>query len=241
MNSLLSNRFRFDTFIRGNSNLHAHSAAIKISNYPGVYNPLYIYGDAGIGKTHLAQATAHHIQKANDNISLMHIEPLDFYSEFTYALENNMVSELQEKYLSNDLLIFKNIQSYENKINMQCALFYLIKKIINKKKQIIITANKLPYDLNNFDNEIVAYLKNGLLIEIKAPDLPLRVKYIHYKSRETGSKIDPEVIDVAANKISSSMRALESAVLKLNAFRDFYGNDLTISKAIECIKVFFDE
>ena len=220
--------YTFDDFIEGPSNQFVKSAAIGVANRPGKhYNPLFIYGGVGLGKTHLLHSIGHHIQQNNKKLRVQCITTEEFINELVDNLKNKTVEKLKRFYRSQvDVLLVDDIQFLEHRLNFEEELCSTFEALINQNKQIVITSDKPPSQLK-LSERITARLGWGLVANVGVPDLETRVAILQHKAEQKGLAIKNEVAFFIAEHIYNNVRQLEGAVNKLNAHCKLLNLDIT--------------
>ena len=207
--------YRFDNFVNGPSNDHAYAAAVCISENPGkAYNPLYIYGGTGLGKTHLLYAIANKIKKEFPKYKIIYIDGNDFVSEYVSGLRNKNMSRFEEKFYNADVLLVDDIQYISNKPGIMDEFFNTFNKLYKKKKQIVITSDLPPkeFDLNE---RLISRFVQGLSFGIDPPEVETRLAILQNKQEKDNVKIDYKVLEFIAFNVSNNVRELENAYNKV--------------------------
>ncbi|GAB1371003.1 chromosomal replication initiator protein DnaA [Candidatus Kapaibacterium sp.] len=233
----LNPKYSFDNFIIGESNQLASSAALSISQNPGKtrFNPLVIYGETGLGKTHLAQAIGNYISKNSPRLRVLYTDSERFTLEFVNAVQNNKVAEFSKFYRSIDVLIVDDIQFLSGKDKTQDNFFHTFNSLYQAGKQIILTSDKPPRDLKSVDDRLVSRFQCGLITDIKAPDFEMRMAIIMKKSKDEGIEIPLDVVEYLARNIKTCIRDLEGAIISLIARVTFDKKPISIELAKEII------
>lgn len=215
----LNPKYTLDNFITGDSNQLASSAARAISENPGKtkFNPLVIYGETGLGKTHLVQAIGNHIAKNFPRLRVLYTDCDRFTIEFVNAIQNNKVSEFSKFYRSIDVLIVDDIQFLSGKERTQDNFFHTFNSLFHAGKQIILTSDKPPRDLNQIDDRLISRFQWGLITDVKAPDFEMRMAILQKKSSDEGIELPIDVIEYMARHIKTNVRDLEGAIIGLIA------------------------
>lgn len=228
--------YTFDTFIEGRSNEFALACCKSVAKRCGEtpvpeYNPLFIYGTSGMGKTHLVTAIINTVRDKHPDYKIIYITSENFGNEFIKALNARRMTDFHEKYRSIDLFIIEDVQFFVGKERMQEELFHTFHKLHQDGKQIVITADKAPKELQNLDSRIMTRIEGGLIADISAPDYETRLAIISRKSELLDLKLSIEVAEFIANRLKSNIRQLEGAVMRLKALTHFSGSPITISMA----------
>ena len=236
----LNPKYTFDTFVVGSSNKFAHAAALAVAESPGkVYNPLFIYGGAGLGKTHLMHSIAHFIIEQNPDMKVLYVTSETFTNELIDAIRNGnntAISSFREKYRSVDVLLIDDIQFIIGKEATQEEFFNTFNDLHGAKKQIIISSDKPPKEIETLEARLRSRFEWGILADISMPDYETRVAILKKKEESEGYNIDDKVIDYIANNIKSNIRELEGALNKLIALSNLENREITVELAEEALK-----
>lgn len=239
-NANLNSRYTFDSFVVGSSNDLAHAACVAVAELPGEqYNPLYIYGGAGLGKTHLMQSVAHFILEQNRNTKIRYVTSETFINEFVDSIRNkNNISpaEFRKKYRELDVLLIDDIQFLIGKEGTQEEFFHTFNTLYDNRKQIIIASDKPPKDIDNLEERLRSRFEVGLIVDIQMPDVETRMAILRKKEELEGYNIDNEVIKYIADNIKSNVRELEGALTKVVAKSRLVKQPITLSLAEELLK-----
>ncbi len=233
--------YTFDTFIEGRSNEFALACSKSVAKNCGtkavtVYNPLFIYGPSGMGKTHLITAIANEVKKNHPDFNVVNITSEVFGNALINALNTNLISDFHEKYRNADILLIDDIQFFAHKERMQEEFFHTFYKLYQEGKQIVITSDKPPRELVTLEERLRTRFEGGLIADISAPDYETRLAIINRKSELLELKMPSEVAEFMANRLKSNIRQLEGAVLKLKALNHLAGSPITISMAQSVIR-----
>ena len=230
-------QFTFDNFVVGPSNRFAHSAAIAVSKTPGqVYNPLFIYGPPGLGKTHLLYAIANGIRKENPNANIVYIKGDQFTNELIDAIKNGKNIEFRSKYREADLFLVDDIQFIAGKESTQEEFFHTFNKLYEEHKQIVLTSDRKPDDMLTLEERLRSRFLWGLIADINPPDYETRMAIIQNKAKQLGLILSDDVCNYIAINITSNVRQIEGTVKKILAYRDLNNMPLdlpNISRAID--------
>jgi len=230
-------QFSFDNFVVGPSNRFAHGAAIAVSNTPGqVYNPLFIYGPAGVGKTHLLYAIANGIRKQNPDAKIVYIKGDQFTNELIAAIQSGKNIEFRSKYREADLFLIDDIQFIAGKESTQEEFFHTFNKLYEEHKQIVMTSDRKPSDMLTLEDRLKTRFEWGLLADIQPPDYETRMAIIKTKATSLGLELPDDVCNYIAVNVTNNVRQIEGTVKKILAYRDL--NDMPldlphISRAID--------
>ena len=230
-------QFNFDNFIVGPSNRFAHGAALAVSNHPGdVYNPLFIYGPPGVGKTHLLYAIANGIRKQNPEAKIVFIRGEQFTIDLIEAIKTGKNIEFRSKYREADLFLIDDVQFIAGKESTQEEFFHTFNKLYEEHKQIVMTSDRKPSDMATLEDRLRTRFEWGLLADIQPPDYETRMAIIKNKAMQLGLELSPEICNYIANNITNNVRQIEGTVKKIKAYRDLNNMELTlenISRAID--------
>ena len=239
-NANLNSRYTFDSFVVGSSNDLAHAACVAAAELPGEqYNPLYIYGGAGLGKTHLMQSVAHFILQQNRNAKIRYVTSETFINEFVDSIRNkNNISpaEFRKKYRELDVLLIDDIQFLIGKEGTQEEFFHTFNALYDNRKQIIIASDKPPKDIDNLEERLRSRFEVGLIVDIQMPDVETRMAILRKKEELEGYNIDNEVIKYIADNIKSNVRELEGALTKVVAKSRLVKQPITLTLAEDLLK-----
>jgi chromosomal replication initiator protein len=234
----LNPSYVFENFIRGESNQLAAAAAIAIAENPGKtkYNPLVIYGNTGLGKTHLVQAIGNRAQQLHRNIRVFYTNSERFTMEYVNAIQNGKVNEFANFYRSIDILVVDDIQFFSGKEKTQDNFFHTFNALHQSGKQIILTSDKPPKDIHGVDDRLISRFQWGLTADVQPPDYEMRLAILQRKAADEGTQLPGEVIEYLARNITSSVRELEGCLISLLAKVSLDGRELTIDLAREVVK-----
>ena len=239
-NANLNPRYTFDSFVVGANNNLAHAASLAVAESPGeIYNPLFIYGGVGLGKTHLMHSIGHFILKNNPKAKVLYVTSEKFTNELIDAIRNkNNISttEFREKYRTNDVLLIDDIQFIIGKESTQEEFFHTFNSLYEAKKQIIISSDKPPKDIETLEERLRSRFEWGLTVDIQSPDYETRMAILRKKEELEGYNIDNEVIKYIATNVKSNIRELEGALTKIVALSKLNKKDITIELAEEALK-----
>ena len=233
-------QFSFESFVVGPSNRFANGAAIAVTNNPGqVYNPLFIYGTAGVGKTHLLYAIANGIRKANPNVNIVYIKGDQFTNELIDAIKSGKNIEFRSKYREADLFLIDDIQFIAGKESTQEEFFHTFNKLYEEHKQIVMTSDRKPSDMVTLEDRLKTRSEWGLLADIQPPDYETRMAIIKNKAHSLGLDLNDEVCNYIAVNVTSNVRQIEGTVKKIMAYRDLNNMPLDLPNVSRAISDMF--
>ena len=236
----LNPKYTFDTFVVGSNNNLAHAAALAVAESPGeIYNPLFIYGGVGLGKTHLMHAIAHFILKNTPDAKILYVTSETFTNELIDAIRNKnntTTTEFREKYRNNDVLLIDDIQFIIGKESTQEEFFHTFNTLYESKKQIIISSDKPPKEIETLEERLRSRFEWGLTVDIQSPDYETRMAILRKKEELEGYNIDNEVITYIATNIKSNIRELEGALTKVMAYSRLNKCEINLKMADEALK-----
>ncbi|MDA3843301.1 MAG: chromosomal replication initiator protein DnaA [Candidatus Kapabacteria bacterium] len=233
----LNPRYTLDSYISGESNQLAHSAAQAISNKPGStrFNPFVLYGETGLGKTHLVQGIGNYIIEKRKDLRVLYTTSEQFTMEFVNAIKNNSSSDFVNYYRSIDVLIVDDIQFFSGKERTQDNFFHTFNALHQAGKQLILTSDRPPRDLSNVDDRLISRFQWGLIADIQAPDFEMRMAILMKKSQDEGMELPHDVNEYIARHVKSSIRELEGTLISLLAKVTLDGRTLDLDLAKEVV------
>jgi len=235
--SRLFSAFTFDNLVVGKANDLARAAAVQVANNPGgAYNPLFIYGGAGLGKTHLIHAIGNTILAENPEKIVRYVHAEDYYSDVVRAYQQKSFDTFKRMYRTLDVLLLDDVQFFNGKNRSQEEFFFLFNALIEARKQIIITCDTYPKDINGLDDRLVTRFDWGLTVQIEPPELEMRVAILKKKAEAEGLQLDDEVAFFIAKHLRSNVRELEGALKKVLAYSSFHGRIIALDLAKEALK-----
>ncbi len=236
-NSNLNPFYTFESFVVGNNNRFAHSAALAVAESPGEeYNPLFIYGGVGLGKTHLMHSIAHFIQSHQPHLKVLYVSSETFTNELIDAIRNGnntSMNRFREKYRNIDVLLIDDVQFIIGKESTQEEFFHTFNELHVAKKQIIISSDRPPKEMETLEERIRSRFEWGLLADIGSPDYETRMAILRQKEEQDGFHLDDEILNYIAINIKSNIRELEGALNKLIAYSNLVQSDITLEIAIK--------
>jgi chromosomal replication initiator protein len=227
----------FDTFVTGKANQLAHAAAIQVAETPGVaYNPLFIYGGVGLGKTHLLQSIGNLVHKQNPQAKVCYIHATNYISGVVRAFQTKNFDEFKQFYNSLDLLLIDDIQFIADKPGTQQEFFYTLNSLIDTNKQVVITCDTFPKEISGIEPRLTSRFTCGLTVAIEPPGLEMRVAILLQKTAASGTPITEDIAFFIAKHVRSNVRELEGALNRIEAFARFHRRPITIDLAKEALK-----
>jgi len=229
--------FNFDNFVSGRANQLARAAALQIANNPGVaYNPLFVYGGVGLGKTHLLQAIGNTVRQANPDARISYIHANDYVDDVVKAYLNKQFDDLKRRYMSLDLLLIDDIQFLAKKDRTQEEFFYVFNSLIENKKQIVITCDTFPKEISGLDDRLKSRFAWGLTVAVEPPELEMRVAILLAKAQAENTKLEENVAFFIAKQVRSNVRELEGALKRVIAFSRFHEKPITLELVKEALR-----
>lgn len=229
--------FTFDTFVSGRANQLARAAALQIAENPGhAYNPLFIYGGVGLGKTHLLQAIGNSVLQHNPTAHINYIHANDYVDDVVKAYLNKQFDDLKRRYMSLDLLLIDDIQFLAKKDRTQEEFFYVFNSLIENKKQIVITCDTFPKEITGLDDRLKSRFAWGLTVAVEPPELEMRVAILLAKAQAEAIRLDENVAFFIAKQVRSNVRELEGALKRVIAFSRFHEKPITLELVKEALR-----
>ncbi|MFW2336917.1 MAG: chromosomal replication initiator protein DnaA [Candidatus Nanopelagicales bacterium] len=231
----LNIKYTFDTFVAGTSNRFAHAAAVAVAEQPAkAYNPLFIYGGSGLGKTHLLHAIGHYTKTLFKGTHVRYISSEEFTNEFINSIRDDKAASFQRRYRDIDVLLVDDIQFLSGKVQTQEEFFHTFNTLHNANKQIVITSDLPPKQLPDFEDRMRSRFEWGLITDVQPPDLETRIAILRKKSTQERLVAPAEVLEYIASKISTNIRELEGALIRVTAFASLNQQpvDLAITEAV---------
>lgn len=228
--------FTFDSFIVGSSNKFAHAASLAVAANPGgAYNPLFIYGNSGLGKTHLLYAIRNEIHRTNPEKVIVYVKGDDFTNELIEAIRLNNNSEFHQKYRKSDVLLVDDIQFIGGKESTQEEFFHTFNTLYESKSQIVLTSDRPPKEIKTLEDRLRSRFESGLIADIQPPDFETRIAIIKRKAELLEIDLPEDVVEYIVTRIKTNIRQLEGVVKKLKAKNQLYGDKITINIAQKTI------
>ncbi len=228
--------YTFENFIVGSTNKFAQAACVAVATNPATnYNPLFIYGNSGLGKTHLMYATINRMKQNNPNVKIIYTKGEDFTNHMISCLANKTMEDFRNKYRKCDVLLIDDIQFIAGKTSTQEEFFHTFNDLFEHKKQIILTSDRPPRDIKTLEERLITRFEWGLLADVEPPDLELRIAIIKKKAEQANVVIPDEVLTFLGENLRSNIRQIEGAIKKLGALSFLNGREITMELAHECI------
>ncbi|GAB3583283.1 hypothetical protein GCM10027406_27560 [Leifsonia lichenia] len=215
----LNPKYSFDNFVIGQSNRFAHAAAVAVAEAPAkAYNPLFIYGDSGLGKTHLLHAIGHYAMSLYPGIRVRYVSSEEFTNDFINSIANNRGSSFQARYRNIDILLIDDIQFLQRAVETQEAFFHTFNTLHDHNKQVVITSDLPPKLLTGFEDRMRSRFEWGLITDVQVPDLETRIAILRKKAQSEKIQVPDDILEFMASKVSSNIRELEGTLIRVTAF-----------------------
>ena len=236
--SQLNRRYVFKTFIEGKGNQFAKAAATSVADSPGQtpFNPLLIYSNPGLGKTHLLQAIGNHILQSNQQTKVVYVTSEKFMLDFIFAIQNNKSTKFAQSYRKIDVLLIDDVQFFQTKEQTQEQFFHLFNDLFQQGKQIVLTTDRHPSELTQLKQRLVSRFQSGLIVDIQPPDLETRIAILMNKAKRENLDIPYEITEFIASSIKEDIRMMEGALVRLLALASLKKDNITIELAKEIIQ-----
>jgi chromosomal replication initiator protein len=240
--SVLNPKYTFDTFVRGNGNQFAHAGAVAVAECPAKrYNPYFIYGGVGLGKTHLMHAIGHYILEQNQDANVLYVTSEKFTNELINSIKDDKNEEFRNKYRNIDVLLIDDIQFIVGKERTQEEFFHTFNALYEAQKQIIISSDKAPKEIATLEERLRSRFEWGLIADIQAPDVETRIAILRKKAQLEKFDVPDNVLAYIAENIVSNIRELEGALNRVVAYASLSNSNLDIDLAKECLKQFISD
>lgn len=234
---MLNPKNTFDTFVIGSGNRFAHAASLAVAEAPAkAYNPLFIYGGVGLGKTHLMHAIGHYVLEHNPSAKVVYLSSEKFTNEFINSIRDNKATEFRNKYRKVDVLLIDDIQFLAGKESTQEEFFHTFNTLHEENKQIVISSDRPPKEIPTLEDRLRSRFEWGLITDITPPDLETRIAILRKKAKAEGLDIPNEVMLYIANQIDSNIRELEGALIRVVAYSSLINKDINADSSMEALK-----
>ncbi|PLR83360.1 chromosomal replication initiator protein DnaA [Bacillus canaveralius] len=235
--NMLNPKYTFDTFVIGSGNRFAHAASLAVAEAPAkAYNPLFIYGGVGLGKTHLMHAIGHYVIDHNPSAKVVYLSSEKFTNEFINSIRDNKAVDFRNKYRNVDVLLIDDIQFLAGKEQTQEEFFHTFNTLHEESKQIVISSDRPPKEIPTLEDRLRSRFEWGLITDITPPDLETRIAILRKKAKAEGLDIPNEVMLYIANQIDSNIRELEGALIRVVAYSSLINKDINADLAAEALK-----
>ena len=232
-----TNEYTFERFVVGGSNKFAHAAAMAVADDPGhIYNPLFLYGESGLGKTHLLFSIAHRVRENHPEMRIIYVKGEEFTNEIIQAIRSGKTPEFREKYRQADMLLMDDVQFIAGKESTQEEFFHTFNALHETGHQIVMTSDRPPKDLLRLEDRLRTRFESGLLADIQPPDYETRLAIIQSKALRLGMDLPVPILEVIAENITTNVRQLEGSIKKMLAYRQLMEDDLNTDTATRAIK-----
>ena len=237
MDPRLNPKYTFDTFVSGSSNRFAHAASLAVAESPArAYNPLFIYGESGLGKTHLLHAIGHYARNLYPGVRVRYVNSEEFTNDFINSIRDDKAGAFQRRYRNVDFLLIDDIQFLQGKEQTVEEFFHTFNTLHNSEKQVVITSDQPPKKLSGFAERMRSRFEWGLLTDVQPPDLETRIAILQKKAAQEGMDIPSDVLELIASKITTNIRELEGALIRVTAFASLSGMPLSVELAGHVLK-----
>ncbi len=243
MDSGMNPKYTFDLFVIGSSNRFAHAAALAVAEAPAqAYNPLFVYGGTGLGKTHLMQAIAQYVAEHSSDLSVRYVTSETFMNDFINSLRDKRIEGFKQRYRTYDLLLVDDVQFFEHKERIQEEFFHTFNSLYEAGSQIVMSSDRPPRDIATLEARLRSRFEWGLITDVQPPDLETRIAILRKKVKTDGIHVsDPQVLSFIASRISTNIRELEGALTRVVAFSSLTGRALSVELAEDVLKDVFPQ
>jgi chromosomal replication initiator protein len=238
-----SSKYTFDSFVIGSSNRFAHAAALAVAEAPAqAYNPLFIYGSTGLGKTHLLQAIAQYVSEHAKDLTVRYVTSETFMNDFINSLRDKRIEGFKQRYRTYDLLMIDDVQFFEHKERIQEEFFHTFNSLYEAGSQIVMSSDRPPRDIATLEQRLRSRFEWGLITDIQPPDLETRIAILRKKVKTDGIHVpDPQVLEFVASRVSTNIRELEGALTRVVAFSSLTGRAMSVELAQDVLKDVFPQ
>ena len=238
----MNSKYTFDSFVIGSSNRFAHAAALAVAEAPAqAYNPLFIYGGTGLGKTHLLQAIAQYVGEHPGNLSVRYVTSETFMNDFINSLRDKRIEGFKQRYRTYHLLLVDDVQFFENKERIQEEFFHTFNSLYESGSQIVMSSDRPPRDIATLEERLRSRFEWGLITDIQPPDLETRIAILRKRVKTDNINADPQVLTFIASRVSTNIRELEGALSRVVAFCSLTGRPMTEDLAQDVLKDVFPQ
>ena len=243
MDSGMNPKYTFDLFVIGSSNRFAHAAALAVAEAPAqAYNPLFVYGGTGLGKTHLMQAIAQYVAEHSSDLSVRYVTSETFMNDFINSLRDKRIEGFKQRYRTYDLLLVDDVQFFEHKERIQEEFFHTFNSLYEAGSQIVMSSDRPPRDIATLEARLRSRFEWGLITDVQPPDLETRIAILRKKVKTDGIHVpEPQVLSFIASRISTNIRELEGALTRVVAFSSLTGRALSVELAEDVLKDVFPQ
>ena len=236
-------KYTFDSFVIGSSNRFAHAAALAVAEAPAqAYNPLFIYGSTGLGKTHLLQAVAQYVSEHTKDLTVRYVTSETFMNDFINSLRDKRIEGFKQRYRTYDVLMIDDVQFFEHKERIQEEFFHTFNSLYEAGSQIVMSSDRPPRDIATLEQRLRSRFEWGLITDIQPPDLETRIAILRKKVKTDGIHVpDPQVLEFVASRVSTNIRELEGALTRVVAFSSLTGRAMSVELAQDVLKDVFPQ